>query len=177
MRKITTFVVYILLGCGLVALDNSLSCALSNNPGWGWFLSPLLLFLTLITFFYFLAAVVEIGSFRGIAPLPPLLYVPLYPEPAKGKPKIRWSRARVVREVERLYARGIFPSLVYVAHREPELREAADRFFGSWEGALVAADIICRQPEPDMFYDHEIGAWAHDSLTEPVSRSADYLSF
>lgn len=112
------------------------------------------------------------GLFLGLLrkPEPPSVYPFLYPEPPKTKPKIRWSKGRVLREVGRLYGKGIFPSLAYVAHRKPELLEAGGRFFGPWENVLVAAGLICFQPEPDMFYDHEIGVWAHDSLTAPINR-------
>lgn len=77
----------------------------------------------------------------------------------------------MVREINRLYAREHFPSRGYVARSKPELLEAVGRFFGPYENVLIAAGIICPRPEPDMFYDHELGLWAHDSLTEPISRN------
>lgn len=84
---------------------------------------------------------------------------------------INWPKDRVVQAVKDLYAQGHFPSYSYIQRNEPILLAASEQFFSSWEWVLLAARII-RPPVDgeDEYFDHELCVWAHDSLTQPISR-------
>jgi hypothetical protein len=80
------------------------------------------------------------------------------------------SRESIVPEIKRIHGQDIFPSYRYMEREAPELLEAALRIFGPWENALAAAGVICPRSDWDIYFDHELGAWVHDSLTQPISR-------
>lgn len=84
--------------------------------------------------------------------------------------KVPWTQERVIRWLLKINAKTQYPLTSYVMQKHPDLLEAAEQLFGSWEKALIAARIICPPTDPDMFYDTELGIWAHDSLTSPIDR-------
>lgn len=80
------------------------------------------------------------------------------------------TREWIIQEILTIRRSGIFPSRARVHNEHPALIEAAEREFIGWEWALVAAKVIPPPIDDDMFYDHNMCAWAHDSLTAPVHR-------
>ena len=80
------------------------------------------------------------------------------------------TREWIIQEILAIRRNGVFPSLTYVGNHHLALLEAAECEFIGWEWALVAAKVIKPPFDSDMFYDHNICAWAHDSLTIPVNR-------
>jgi hypothetical protein len=93
-------------------------------------------------------------------------------EPQEGTvetPSIQ-TREWIIQEILKIRQSGVFPSLAHVEKNHPDLRDAAKGEFRGWEWALVAAKVIVPPFDPDMFFDHELCVWAHDSLTVPLDR-------
>ncbi|HVZ79801.1 MAG TPA: hypothetical protein VHE12_03260 [bacterium] len=90
---------------------------------------------------------------------------------ADPKAGTNWRKDQVILVIRNIYhCNKVFPSYGYVERTYPELLDAAWVLFGPWENALVAAKIIFPAFDPDMFFDHELCIWAHDSLTDPIGR-------
>jgi hypothetical protein len=86
------------------------------------------------------------------------------------EPSTARTREWIIQEILKIRRSGVFPSMDYVDRIQPALLNAALDEYKAWEWALVAAKVIVPPVDPDMFYDHRMCAWAHDSLTVPINR-------
>ena len=80
------------------------------------------------------------------------------------------TREWIIQEILKIRRSGVFPSMDYVEKNQPALLNVALDEFKAWEWALLAAKVIVPPVDADMFYDHRMCAWAHDSLTVPINR-------